>query len=143
MTDDPYHLDRFHRAQEQDWPRARAELLAGRKTSHWMWYVFPQLAGLGRSATAQHYAISGLDEARAYLSDPMLGRRLREAAGIVAASPTPTAEALMGGIDATKLRSSVTLFSRAGGGEVFDEVLRRYFDAVPDRATLDLLGDAG
>ena len=142
MADDPYDLARFRSAQERDWPRAREELLAGRKVSHWMWYVFPQVAGLGRSSTAQHYAISGLDEARAYLAEPVLGGRLREAAGIVASSWTATAEQLMGGIDAVKLRSSVTLFSRAGGGQVFDDVLDRYFDGEPDPATDRLLGDA-
>lgn len=134
-------LERFVAAQESDWPRARAELARGRKTSHWMWYVLPQIAGLGMSPTAQHYAIADLDEARAYLAHPVLGPRLREAASLIAASSTPTAEQLMGGIDAVKLRSSMTLFQQADPDEpVWQQVLDRYFDSRPDRRTLELLG---
>lgn len=141
MQDRASGLRRFVQAQQDDWPRARAELAAGRKTSHWMWYVLPQLAGLGMSATARHYAIADLDEARAYLGHPVLGRRLREAASIIAVSPTPTAERLMGGIDAVKLRSSMTLFQQADPTDpVWQRVLDRYFDGRPDPRTLELLG---
>jgi uncharacterized protein (DUF1810 family) len=101
-----------------------------------MWFVFPQIAGLGSSHTSRTYAISSLDEARAYLQHPVLGPRLRECAAAVAASRTPTAEALLGSIDAVKLRSSMTLFLRADPAEpVFQQVLDRYFDGRPDPAT--------
>src|SRR6202020_2157172 len=104
-----------------------------RKPSHWMWFVFPQIAGLGRSPTAQAYAISSLDEARAYLSHPVLGPRLLEAARIVAELPDRSAEEVFGGIDAIKLRSSMTLFHRAAPAEpVFPRVLDQYFGGEPD-----------
>jgi uncharacterized protein (DUF1810 family) len=139
---DPFGLDRFLAAQDEGgtYDRALAELRRGRKTSHWMWFVFPQLAGLGRSATSQHYAISSLDEARAYLAHPVLGARLRECATVVVAAP-PGAEAVLGGIDAQKLRSSMTLFARAAPDDpVFPAVLQRHFDGRPDAATDRLLG---
>ncbi|MGC1284475.1 MAG: DUF1810 domain-containing protein, partial [Streptosporangiaceae bacterium] len=111
------------------------------KTSHWMWFVFPQIAGLGFSPTAQRYAISSLDEARAYLAHPVLGPRLIECAGIVAATEGRTAEQIFGEIDAMKLRSSATLFLRAAPEEpVFGQVLGRFFDAEPDPATDRLVG---
>src|SRR5918998_2795772 len=105
--DDPHGLRRFTEAQDADgtYDRALAELRAGRKTSHWMWFVFPQIAGLGRSPTAQHYAISGLDEARAYLAHPVLGPRLRESAEALLGATDRSAEEMLGGIDALKLRS--------------------------------------
>lgn len=134
--DPAFDLDRFVDAQRGTYERALAELRAGRKTSHWMWFVFPQIAGLGRSPTAQHYALAGLPEARAYLRHPVLGPRLRECARVVADSPTPTAEAIFGGIDAVKLRSSMTLFSLADPDEpAFTDVLARYFDGAPDPET--------
>lgn len=134
--DQAFDLDRFVDAQRGTYERALAELRAGRKTSHWMWFVFPQIAGLGRSPTAQHYALAGLPEARAYLRHPVLGPRLRECARVVADSPTPTAEAIFGGIDAVKLRSSMTLFSLADPDETaFTDVLARYFDGAPDPET--------
>ena len=141
-TDDPYYLERFVAAQDAGgtYSRAVAELRAGRKTSHWMWFVFPQIAGLGRSPTAQAFAISSLEQARAYLAHPVLGPRLIECATIVAQTPGRTAEQIFGGIDALKLRSSVTLFLRAAPGEpVFGQVLARYFDGQPDPATDRLL----
>jgi uncharacterized protein (DUF1810 family) len=142
MTADPYDLARFVDAQDAGgtYERAYAELRAGRKTSHWMWFVFPQLAGLGRSATAQRYAISSLDEARAYLAHPVLGERLRECARVVAeAADDP--QTIFGGIDAVKLRSSMTLFARAAPDEsVFTDVLARHFGGQPDAATDRLLG---
>ena len=134
-----FSLERFVRAQDEGgtYQRAAAELRAGRKTGHWMWFIFPQIAGLGFSAMSQRYAISGLPEARAYLSHPVLGPRLTECARIVAGTEGGTAEDIFGGIDAVKLRSSMTLFMAAAPDEpVFGEVLTKYFGAVPDEATL-------
>src|ERR1700758_3781910 len=110
--DDQYNLERFVAAQDagETFGMAIAELRQGRKTSHWMWFVFPQIAGLGMSPTSQRYAISSLDEARAYLEHPVLGPRLVECASIVASNDDATAEQIFGGIDAQKLRSSMTLF---------------------------------
>ena len=124
--------------------RALAELRAGRKTSHWMWFVFPQLAGLGRSPMAQEFAISSLAEAKAYLAHPVLGPRLVECAEIVTTLSGRTAEEIFGSIDAMKLRSSMTLFARAAPDDaVFAEVVRRYFDGRFDELTDRLLGASG
>ena len=134
-------LERFVQAQDQGgtYGRALTELRAGRKTSHWMWFVFPQIAGLGRSPTAQRYAIESLDEARAYLGHPVLGPRLRECAAALTAQSGSTAEQILGGIDAMKLRSSMTLFSLAAPGEaIFTDVLGRYFEGEPDEGTVRL-----
>jgi len=134
-------LERFVQAQDQGgtYDRALTELRAGRKTSHWMWFVFPQIAGLGRSATAQRYAIESLDEARAYLDHPVLGPRLRGCAAVLTALSGSTAEQILGGIDAMKLRSSMTLFSLAAPGEaIFTEVLEHYFEGAPDEGTVRL-----
>jgi uncharacterized protein (DUF1810 family) len=131
-------LDRFVAAQDADgtYQRAVAELRRGRKSTHWMWFVFPQIAGLGRSATAQHYALQSLDEARAYLAHPVLGPRLRECAAVLAGSESTDATAILGPIDAQKLRSSMTLFHRADPNEpLFDAVLTRYFDGAADPET--------
>ena len=139
---DAYRLERFLRAQDEGrtYERASAELHAGRKRGHWMWFVFPQLAGLGRSAAAQEYAITSLAEARAYLTHPVLGPRLRDCAATVAATKARTAEEIFGEIDAIKLRSSMTLFARADPDEpVFRDVLDRFFAGREDDATLDLL----
>jgi len=139
----PYDLDRFVRAQDEGgtYQRAAAELRAGRKTGHWMWFIFPQIAGLGFSAMSRRYAISGLPEARAYSSHPVLGPRLTECANIVAGTEGGTAEDIFGGIDAVKLRSSMTLFLAAAPDEpVFGQVLAKYFGAEPDEATLARLG---
>ena len=140
-ADDPYDMRRFVDAQEPVLDRVRAELGRGRKTSHWMWFVFPQVAGLGSSSTARHYAISGLDEARAYLAHPVLGPRLRECAELAAAAaPGRSAADVFGYPDDLKLRSSMTLFARAAPDEpVFAAVLDRYFDGEPDPRTLELL----
>ncbi len=138
--DDPFDLDRFVAAQAGTYPDALAELRAGRKRSHWMWWVFPQLAGLGRSDTARHYAIRSVDEARAYLAHPLLGARLREATGALLLHRDRTAEAVLGGIDAVKLRSSLTLFLEAGAGAPLDEALRIFFAGEQDPETLRLLG---
>jgi uncharacterized protein (DUF1810 family) len=140
--DDPFGLERFVSAQDSGgtYERAVEELRQGHKTSHWMWFVFPQIAGLGRSQMSQHYAISSLDEAKAYLAHPVLGPRLADCAAIVAASGRSTATEIFGGIDAQKLRSSMTLFMRAAPEEkVFHEVLQRYFNGSPDSATDGLL----
>jgi uncharacterized protein (DUF1810 family) len=142
-VDDPYDLGRFVAAQDAGgtYGHATAELRRGRKTSHWIWFVFPQIAGLGWSPTSQRYAISSLDEARGYLAHPVLGSRLIECAGIVAATQGRTAEQIFGETDAMKLRSSVTLFLRAAPGEpVFAQVLSQYFDGAPDPATDRLIG---
>ncbi len=142
MTDS-YEFDRFVAAQDAAGTYARAldELRAGQKTSHWMWFVFPQLAGLGRSATAQRYAISSLDEARAYLEHPILGPRLRESATALLDLADRSAEEILGGIDAIKLRSSMTLFEQADPSRpLFGQVLDRYLGGQRDAATLRLLG---
>jgi uncharacterized protein (DUF1810 family) len=139
VAGDPYRLERFAAAQDSGatYQRALAELRASRKASHWMWFIFPQVAGLGFSAMAQRYAISGLDEARAYLAHPELGPRLLECAGVVAAAEGSAADRILGPVDAMKLRSSMTLFAAAGPEEkVFGAVLTRYFDGDPDEATL-------
>ena len=137
-TDDPYDLRRFVAAQDAGatYDHAIAELRRGHKTSHWMWFVFPQIAGLGQSSTSRMYAITSLAEARAYLAHPVLGPRLLDSAAIVAGVAGRTAEQIFGGIDAQKLRSSMTLFLRAAPGEpVFQHVLDRYFAGTPDPAT--------
>ena len=137
-TADPYDLQRFVTAQDAGgtYQRAAAELRNGRKDSHWMWFIFPQVAGLGYSHTSRIYAISGLAEARAYLAHPVLGPRLTECAAILTGTAGRTAEQVFGEVDAVKLRSSMTLFMRAAPGEpVFGQVLGQYFDGVPDPAT--------
>jgi uncharacterized protein (DUF1810 family) len=140
---DAFDLDRFVAAQDPVWDRVRGQLRRGRKSGHWMWFVFPQLAGLGSSPTARAYALSGIDEARAYLAHPVLGPRLREVAQLAAAVPAGTAAEVFGYPDDLKLRSSVTLFARAApddaGAAVFTAVLDRYFGGDPDPRTLDLL----
>jgi uncharacterized protein (DUF1810 family) len=139
-----FDLERFVAAQAGVYEQALAELRCGRKRGHWMWFVFPQLAGLGRSPTAQHYAISGLDEARAYLAHPVLGRRLRECAQALLDVGGRDPVSVLGEIDAMKLRSSMTLFLRAAPDEaVFAAVLATYFDGAPDDATDRLLRQTG
>jgi uncharacterized protein (DUF1810 family) len=139
---DPYDLERFAAAQNAagTYDQATAELRAGRKVSHWMWFVFPQIAGLGRSPTAKTFAVSSLDEARAYLRHPVLGPRLAECARILAELPGRSAEQIFGGLDAQKLHSSMTLFLRAAPAEpLFSQVLSQYFGGRPDPATDRLL----
>jgi uncharacterized protein (DUF1810 family) len=145
-VDDPDDLERFVTAQNAGgtYARALAELQEGAKRSHWMWFVFPQIAGLGQSATSRKYAISSLAEAQAYLRHPVLGPRLKESAGTVAGLQGLTARQIFGGIDARKLHSSVTLFLRADPqAAVFAQVLAQYFEGVPDPATDQLLGGPG
>ncbi len=144
--DDEYDLSRFLTAQDSGgtYDQAVAELRRGRKVSHWMWFVFPQIAGLGQTPASRWFAISSLDEARAYLAHPVLGPRLAECARIVAETEGRSAEQIFGGLDAQKLRSSVTLFRRAAPDEaVFAEVLERFFGGDPDGATDRLLGGEG
>ena len=138
MADD---LERFVRAQDGSYPGIVAELRSGRKSGHWIWYVFPQIAGLGRSDVSRHYAITSLADAQAYLAHPVLGTRLRDCAGIVATTAGKTADQIFGSLDAMKVRSSMTLFHRADPDEpVFRQVLDRFFDGEPDAATDALIG---
>ena len=133
---DPFSLQRFVDAQSQTYDQALAELRAGQKRTHWMWFVFPQVAGLGRSGMAQRFAISGLDEARAYLDHPVLGRRLVESARALTDLDVDDPAAVMGPVDAMKLKSSMTLFAVAAPDEpVFREVLDHYFGGELDEAT--------
>jgi uncharacterized protein (DUF1810 family) len=136
-VDDPYQLARFVAAQQGTYDQAVAELRRGRKTGHWIWYVFPQIAGLGMSATSQRYAIGSLDEARAYLEHPVLGARLIEAASVLLGNADSTAEQILGELDAMKVRSSMTLFQQAEPDEpVFGRVLDRFFEGIPDAETM-------
>lgn len=139
-------LGRFVSAQDRGgtYDAAVSELRAGWKQSHWMWFVFPQVAGLGRSMTAQRYAVHGLDEARAYLAHPVLGPRLVECARLVDALPAADPTTVLGGVDAVKLRSSMTLFRAAateGSPEeqLFTSVLQHYFGGRPDEHTIALI----
>jgi uncharacterized protein (DUF1810 family) len=139
MSTDPYGLERFVEAQEDSaiYARALAELRAGRKQSHWIWFVFPQIAGLGTSPISQAYAIRSLDEARAYLAHPTLGPRLRESTeALLANDPALTAEQILGSIDAIKVRSSMTLFTKADPTEpLFTKVLDRFYAGEADPET--------
>jgi uncharacterized protein (DUF1810 family) len=139
---DPFDLQRFVDAQDAGgtYDTALAELRAGRKRSHWMWFVFPQVAGLGRSATAQRYALAGLAEARDYLAHPVLGPRLTECAQALLGVPGRTAAQILGSPDDLKLRSSMTLFARAAGDPaVFRAVLDRFYGGEDDPATVQRL----
>lgn len=137
---DRFNLQRFVEAQSATYATALAELRSGRKQTHWMWFIFPQLAGLGRSGMAQRYAIADLDEARAYLADPLLGSRLEECAQALLAWRDRSATDIMGSPDDMKLRSSMTLFALAAPDKpVFEEVLNAFFGGREDKHTLDLL----
>ncbi len=139
-----HDLDRFLVEQDRVYDGVLDELRRGRKTGHWIWFIFPQLAGLGRSEMSRSYAISSLDEARAYLAHPVLGERLGESTAVVLASPGRTADEIFGSLDAMKLRSSMTLFHRAAPDEqLFAEVLDRYYGGVADEATDALLRQSG
>jgi uncharacterized protein (DUF1810 family) len=136
-----YDLGRFSTAQRGVYDGVLDELRGGRKSGHWIWFIFPQLAGLGRSEMSRYYGIASLDEARAYLADPVLGARLRECAGLLLASDARTAIEILGGIDAMKVRSCMTLFHRAASDEpLFRQVLDRFYAGVTDEATDALLG---
>ncbi|HKU92448.1 MAG TPA: DUF1810 domain-containing protein, partial [Sphingomicrobium sp.] len=134
--DDPHDLQRFVDAQDGVFETALAELRAGTKQSHWMWFVFPQLAGLGHSPTAQYYAIRSLDEARAYLAHPLLGPRLRLCVEALLPHAGRSSEAIFGSIDALKLRSSLTLFDLVAPQDVFARALDVFFAGEPDQRTL-------
>ena len=135
-----YDLDRFLVEQQHIYAGVLEELRRGRKTGHWIWYIFPQLAGLGRSQMSSDFAIGSLDEARAYLAHPVLGTRLRECAGTLLSIEGRSAEEILGSVDAMKVRSCMTLFHRAAPDEpVFRQVLDRFYGGVADSATDDLL----
>jgi len=137
----PYDLDRFRDAQEGVYPGVLEDLRSGRKAGHWIWFIFPQIAGLGRSSMSQRYSIVSLDEARAYLADPVLGTRLRESASTILTAKGRTADEIFGALDAMKVRSSMTLFLRAASDEpLFQQALDRFYDGIPDAATDALLG---
>jgi uncharacterized protein (DUF1810 family) len=139
---DPYDLARFLVAQDPVFARVCAELAAGHKQSHWMWFVFPQLRGLGSSPTAQRYALGSLDEARAYLAHPILGARLRRCTELVNRLEGRSAQQIFGHPDDLKFRSSMTLFARAAAGaaEPFEQTLARYFAGEQDPRSRELLG---
>lgn len=137
---DPFDLARFVNAQDPVIDRVRAELAAGRKTSHWMWFVFPQFRGLGNSPTSQQYAIASLDEARAYLAHPILGPRLRECTSLVQAVENRTAHQIFGSPDDLKFRSCLTLFAHVSPKDpLFADTLRKYYRGEPDAATITLI----
>jgi uncharacterized protein (DUF1810 family) len=140
---DPHNLQRFVDAQDGVFDTALAELRAGTKQSHWMWFVFPQLAGLGHSPTAQFYAIGSTNEARAYLQHPILGPRLRESVeALLPWADKRTPEQILGPIDATKLKSSLTLFDEVESGGLFKRGLADFFGGARDERTLALLNVA-
>ena len=137
---DPYNLRRFVEAQDSMFEGALAELRSGAKRSHWMWFIFPQFSGLGRSPTAQHYAIASIDEARAYLQHPLLGPRLHWAVeALLPWAGRRSAEQIFGPLDAVKLKSSLTLFDRVERGAIFERALAALYDGAPDQQTLALL----
>ncbi len=139
-----FDLERFVRAQDGVIDGAMRELRAGRKTGHWIWFVFPQLRGLGRSELSHRYGIESLAEARAYLAHPVLGPRLRDCASLVATSGAPSAASILGELDALKVRSSMTLFHRADPDEpLFRAVLDRWYGGRPDPSTDALLESSG
>jgi uncharacterized protein (DUF1810 family) len=136
---DPYQLQRFVDAQAGCFTQVRSELAAGQKRTHWMWFVFPQMRGLGSSSMAVRFALSGLDEAKAYLAHPLLGARLRDCTAFVNAAEGRSVGEIFGYPDDLKFHSSVTLFVQASDEEVFVTALRKYFGGVPDQATIKLL----
>jgi uncharacterized protein (DUF1810 family) len=140
-TDDPYNLSRFLRAQEDDYEQALSEIRGGRKRTHWIWYIFPQIDGLALSSTSKHYAIKSIEEARAYLAHPVLGPRLLECAEAAVRVEGRTAREVFGSPDDLKLRSCATLFACASSpGSVFDRLLEKYYGGGRDGKTLHLLG---
>jgi uncharacterized protein (DUF1810 family) len=142
VSGDPFDLERFVAAQQPVWDTVCDELRAGHKQTHWMWFVFPQLASLGRSTLARHYGLAGLAEAHAYLAHPVLGPRLREACELLLQLPPRTAVAIFGSVDAMKLRSCLTLFDQACPDDVFRRCLDRYVPEGPDALTLAALSRA-
>lgn len=145
MNDDPFDLERFVRAQDEVFTGVLDELRAGRKSGHWIWFIFPQLLGLSRSPTSRFYAIGGLEEARAYLAHPVLGPRLRECVdAVIATTVGVSADDIFGELDARKVQSSMTLFARAAAAEPrFASVLERFYDGESDALTDATLGGPG
>lgn len=145
MPDDPFDLERFVIKQDEEvagvteYDRALSELRDGQKRTHWIWFVFPQVAGLGRSELATRYAIGSADEARAYLAHPVLGPRLLECCDAILGADGDSATEILGEPDDLKLRSSMTLFARVGGGRVFRDVLDRFFSGEEDERTIERL----
>jgi uncharacterized protein (DUF1810 family) len=137
---DPYDLDRFVKAQAANYDQALSELREGRKRSHWMWYIFPQMDGLGLSPMSRKYSIKSAAEARAYLDHPVLGPRLLECAAVVCNIVGRSALEIFGAPDDMKLRSSATLFASVSGGGVFEQLIQKYFAGQPDEKTLQILG---
>ena len=136
MAHDPFDLQRFVTAQDPVWEDVLDELRAGRKRTHWMWFVFPQLAALGRSSIARHYGLSGLEEAKAYLAHPVLGARLVECCQVLLQLQDDDPVAIFGPVDAMKLRSCLTLFAEAAPAEaVFRQGLAKYYGGSPDPLT--------
>jgi uncharacterized protein (DUF1810 family) len=139
-TSDPHNLQRFLDAQDGHFEAALGELRAGSKQSHWMWFIFPQLAGLGRSPTAQFYGLASLEEAHAYLDHALLGPRLRQAvAAMIAWVGKRSADEILGPVDAMKLRSSLSLFDQVAPNDLFAGALAGFFDGAADERTLALL----
>jgi len=141
-SSDPYDLDRFVRAQAADYDQALSELREGQKRSHWMWYIFPQMDGLGLSPMSRKYSIKSAAEARAYLDHPILGARLQECATVVDNIVGRTAFEIFGAPDDMKLRSSATLFASVSGGGIFEQLIQKYFAGQPDEKTLQKLADS-
>jgi uncharacterized protein (DUF1810 family) len=141
LTNDPFDLERFVQAQAADYDQALSELRDGEKRSHWMWYIFPQIEGLGDSSMSRRYSIKSAGEARAYLDHRILGPRLRECAAVVNGILGRSAHQIFGSPDDMKLRSSMTLFARVSGDDVFEQVLGKYFNGQHDSETLRLLGE--
>ena len=140
IANDPFNLQRFLEAQNPIYEQVCHELRAGEKRSHWMWFIFPQLRGLGSSPTAVAFGISSLAEARAYLEHPILGRRINECTRMVLAVENRSIYEILGYPDDLKFRSSMTLFASAGvDAQIFRDALQKYFDGVPDPLTLELL----
>jgi uncharacterized protein (DUF1810 family) len=140
-TSDPYDLNRFLQAQDCVYNQALLEIKSGRKCTHWMWFIFPQIDGLGFSSTARHYSIKSIEEARAYLDHPILGPRLLECAEAAVRVEGRSAQQIFGSPDDLKLRSCATLFARvAPQGSVFDRLLEKYYASARDDRTLELLG---
>jgi uncharacterized protein (DUF1810 family) len=142
-SSDPYDLDRFVRAQAADYDQALSELRDGRKRTHWMWYIVPQMEGLGISPMSRQFAIRSAAEARAYLDHPVLGPRLQECATVVYGISGRTALDIFGAPDDMKLRSSATLFASVSGGGIFEQLIQKYFDGQSDEKTLQALGSTG
>ena len=138
---DPFDLERFIASQDAVWPRVRAEMAAGRKESHWIWFVFPQITGLGSSPRSVHFAIRSRDEAKAYLAHPVLGTRLREVTDSVLNIEGQSVREIFGDPDDMKFRSSMTLFDAVSPNDIFATALEKYFTGQRDARTLEILGE--